>query len=301
MAPTLPRPVPRIDFKIPKLRLHLDDISHEGSSIFLSNIKGNEDLAAQVQNVLNLLYPDNSPRPGTRSVTFVLHEFDGLAYTTGTDLDDDHKEIHINLQYFAKLKAEPRHEILGVVCHELVHCFQYNAEGTCNGGLIEGIADYVRLNAGLAAKHWKQEAGGNWDGGYQHTGFFLDYLEQRWRGTVCKINHALREGKYDEEKLFAGVCGGKGVEHLWREYGDELKRRETKAGAEDGGKPTKTEEGKTIPTDTPPKFEGGEKPKGSAEDKTIPNDTPSKLEDPAKMEDGKTVPTDTPRKLDDRS
>ena len=45
---------------------------------------------------------------------------------------------------------------------------------TCPGGLIEGIADWVRLRAGLGAKHWKQEADGKWDAGYQHTGYFLE-------------------------------------------------------------------------------------------------------------------------------
>ncbi|KAK4889681.1 hypothetical protein LTR27_011573 [Elasticomyces elasticus] len=244
-------PIRKHKFKTPKIRLHLDDISHDGSSVFLSNIKGNEDLEQQVQNVLNLLYDHDTPQPGTRSVTFVLRAYQGLAYTTGIELDEDHKEIHINLDYIAKLKGEPRHEILGVICHELVHCFQWAAEGTCNGGLIEGVADYVRLNAGLAAKHWRQEANGKWDGGYQHTGYFLQYLEQRFgAGTIKRLNQGLREGQYDEKKLFGGCCSGKEVEQLWKDYGEELARRQ---GSEE--QPSKTEEGKTIPTDTPPKFE----------------------------------------------
>lgn len=273
-------PIRAHKYPTPKIRLHLDDISHDGSSVFLSNIKGNEDLEQQVQNVLNLLYTPNSIRPGTRSVTFVLREYAGLAYTTGIDLDDDHKEIHINLAYIAKLKGEPRHEILGVVCHELVHCFQWNAEGTCNGGLIEGIADYVRLNAGLAAKHWVQEADGKWDGGYQHTGYFLEYLEQRFgKGTIRKLNDSLREGKYDEKKVFGGCCGGSEVGELWKEYGEDLrKRKEAEKGGRSGDEPTATEEGRTIPTDTPPKHddESREKRTGTEEAKTIPTDTPPK-------------------------
>jgi hypothetical protein len=248
-------PIRKHKYPTPKLRLHLQDISHEGSSIFLSNVKGNEDLEQQVQNVLNLLYNHDSIRPPTRSVTFVLREYGGLAYTTGTDLDDDHKEIHINLDYIRNVKGDVRHELLGVICHELVHCFQWNAQGTCNGGLIEGIADYVRLNAGLAAKHWKQEADGKWDGGYQHTGYFLQYLEETFgTGTVKAINGGLREGEYDEKRLFKGCCGGKEVEQLWKDYRDDLARRK-----DAGEQLTKTEPGKTIPTDTPPKFDGSSK------------------------------------------
>lgn len=218
-------PIRKHKFDTPKLRLQLNDLAHEGSSIFLSNIKGGEDFETQVQNVLNLLYTPDSPRPGTRSVTLIIREMEGVAYTTGTDLDVDHKEIHFNLNYIKRPRANQRHELLGVMCHELVHCFQWNAEGTCNGGLIEGIADYVRLNAGLAAGHWEQEAEGEWDRGYQHTGFFLEYLEQRFGpGTVRSINQCLRVGKYDEEKVFGKCCDGRKVTELWKDYQKHLNK-----------------------------------------------------------------------------
>jgi hypothetical protein len=249
-------PIRKHKFPAPKIRLHLEDLSHNGCSVFLSHTKGNEDLGQQVQNVLNLLYghPD-SARPGTRSVTFILRSFEGIAYTTGTELDDDHKEIHLSTSFLSKIKTDPRYEILGVICHELVHCFQFNAEGTCPGGLIEGIADFVRLNAGLAARHWKQEAGGKWDAGYQHTAYFLQWLEEKFGdGTMRRLNAGLKEGKYDEKRLFRGCCAGKEVQDLWKEYGEELKKKEEKDGDKEKG--TKTEEGKTIPTDTPPKIEG---------------------------------------------
>ncbi|TKA24877.1 hypothetical protein B0A50_06606 [Salinomyces thailandicus] len=252
-TPATNRPHPPHPFPPPKIRLHLDELAHEGTAIFLSNIKASEDLPTQIQTVLNLLYAHSSTsRPGTRSVTLVLRQYQGLAYTTGTDLDSDHKEIHINLGYIARIApAQARHELLGVITHELVHCFQWNAEGTCNGGLIEGVADWVRLNAGLAAGHWRQEAGGEWDGGYQHTGYFLQWLEEKFgAGTVRKLNGCLKAGKYDEAELFGACCDGKKVGELWKEYAEDLRRRE-----EGKERPSGTEEGRTIPTDTPPKFE----------------------------------------------
>jgi len=238
---TLPTPHPK-KFPTPPLRLQLNDLSHEGSSIFLSHIHGNEDLAFQVQNVLNLLYSPNDPkdlnaRPATRSVTFVIHPFDGVAYTTGLDLDDAHKEIHLSADYIVRCcggprgsAADKRREILGVVCHELVHCFQWNAEGTCPGGLIEGIADWVRLRAGLAARHWRREAGGDWDGGYQKTGYFLEWLEGEFGGgTVAGLNACLRRGEWDEVRVFEECCGGRRVGELWERYREEL------AGLKDAG------------------------------------------------------------------
>lgn len=219
-------PIHRHRFTAPKVRIHLNDLQHEGTSIFLSNTKGNEDIETQIQNVLNLLYTKDDHLPSTRSITFVLRQMDGVAYTTGIDLDDDHKEIHINLGYIRRIKSHTRDEILGFVCHELVHCFQWNAHNTCPGGLIEGIADWVRLRAGLAAKHWTEEADGCWDDGYQHTGYFLDYLERRFgSGTVRKINAWMRKQKYDEEKLFEDCCKGHQVADLWKAYQEDLKER----------------------------------------------------------------------------
>lgn len=244
--PTIPRienatspepstlPIRKHKFETPKLRLQLHDLGHEGSSIFLSNVKASEDFETQVQNVLNLLYdhPSESRRPATRSVTLILREMDGVAYTTGIDLDNDHKEIHFSLNYIARSRADQRYELLGVLCHELVHCFQWNAEGTCNGGLIEGIADWVRLRAGLAAQHWRREAEGDWDSGYQHTGYFLEWLEQKFGpGTVRKLNGCLRKGKYSDD-LFKKCCDGQSVEDLWQQYGEYL-NKDKKAGKED--------------------------------------------------------------------
>jgi hypothetical protein len=114
--------------------------------------------------------------------------------------------------------------MLGVVRHEMVHCWQWAAKGTCPGGLIEGIADWVRLRSNLVPPHWKQESSGDWDAGYQHTGYFLDYLEKRFGdGTVVRINDRLRNREY-EEKDFWYVCCGSHVKTLWEEYGKSLKQ-----------------------------------------------------------------------------
>lgn len=86
------------------------------------------------------------------------------------------------------------YEIRGVLVHELVHCFQHNGRGACPGGLVEGIADWVRLEARLGAPHWKRGAvPERWDQGYERTAYFLDWLEGRFgRGTVRRINDELR-------------------------------------------------------------------------------------------------------------
>ena len=72
----------------------------------------------------------------------VLRSMRGVAHTTG---DHHNKEIYLSLDYIKESASRSRDEILGVLVHEVVHCYQYNAKGTCPGGLIEGIAGMCSL------------------------------------------------------------------------------------------------------------------------------------------------------------
>lgn len=144
---------------------------------------------------------------------------DGVAYTKGSDLDQDHKEIHFSLDYIKEISpARQEDEIQGVIVHEMVHCWQWNAVGTAPIGLIEGIADFVRLKAGLSPPHWKKEGDGQWDAGYQHTGYFLEWIERTFgEGSVKKINYTLKDKEYKEGEFWEQLFGKK-VELLWKEY-----------------------------------------------------------------------------------
>lgn len=221
---TRPRPHPR---PTPKLLLQINDLSSVGAQDFLSAIHASEVLQSAVTCVLTHLYPSAhaSPIPGTRSVTLVVRSMDGVAYTTSKDIDSDHKEIHLSTTYIEGIAAKrKRDELLGVITHEMVHCWQWNGLGTAPGGLIEGIADWVRLTAGFAPPHWTRKPGGRWDAGYQNTGYFLDYLEHRFgAGSVRKVNDNLRSGKYDETSFWKNVFG-QPVETLWESYQEKLKK-----------------------------------------------------------------------------
>ncbi|KIW08971.1 uncharacterized protein PV09_00880 [Verruconis gallopava] len=222
-------PCPAIESKPPKptrkpvLRLEIRDLSEEGARSFLSLLDCANVLENAVDTVISLLYTEASHIPPTRSITLILRSMPGVAYTTGMDIDNDHKEIHFSTDYVASIPMERRkQEMLGVITHEMVHCWQWAANGTCPGGLIEGIADFVRLRADFVPPHWKQEAGGDWDAGYQHTGYFLDWLERTLgEGTVIKINDRLRDRNYDEVEFWSHCCGDD-VKNLWKRYKESL-------------------------------------------------------------------------------
>lgn len=74
----------------------------------------------------------------------------------------------------------------------------------------------------LIFSSWKREASGEWDGGYQHTGYFLEWLEQKFGpGTVRSVNKCLSKGEYNDD-LFKKCCEGNSVKRLWEMYRESL-------------------------------------------------------------------------------
>lgn len=239
----------------PKLRLHLQDARHNATASFFRFIPDIQAvLDAGLTAIIEHLYtpPSSSSKtsfkpeiPATRSVTVILQDFSGVAYTNGTDLDNDHKEIHFSLSYINQVchhNADALSELKGVLTHELVHCYQHTSPPPNTstkdqvpnppGGLIEGIADFVRLKAGYVPPHWqKPKSAGDrpskWDEGYQHTAFFLEWLEdvRVGRGAIGLLNDRLLRvgyvGEHEGSGFWKGLFGA-GVSQLWEEYGEYL-------------------------------------------------------------------------------
>ncbi len=86
-----------------------------------------------------------------KQILLVLKPMAGVAHTFGSPSE---KDIHFSLDYIKQCKKIAHDEIMGVLVHEVVHCYQYNAEGTCPGGLIEGIAGALSWNSsGILCQH----------------------------------------------------------------------------------------------------------------------------------------------------
>lgn len=246
-----------------------------GAQRFFSHTSGPYSaLEKACEIVLAALYPPalvsehGSPLPGPptiRSITLHVRQFGGVAHTCGSDLDEQHKEVHLSADYVAQVGGDSRrinHEIRGVLVHELVHVFQWNGYGSCPGGLIEGIADWVRLGADLGPPHWR-EGGDRWDAGYQvsspspykslrvsltefyrpqTTAYFLAWLSSKFKNPllVPELNLALRSAAWEDGKPLKKLCNGAEVDDLWEEYKKDLEKRRKKAEEEDPPKPVPT-------------------------------------------------------------
>ncbi|KAK9163792.1 hypothetical protein Syun_004694 [Stephania yunnanensis] len=148
-------------------------------------------------------------RKSVQSVNLFVDDIDGVAYA-------DNNEIHVSVKYIASYSGDVRIEITGVLYHESTHIWQWNGNGQAPGGLIEGIADFVRLRAGLAPSHWvKPGVGDRWDQGYDVTAWFLDYLDSLKNGFVAELNEKMRTGYSDD--FFVQLLG-KTVDQVWAEY-----------------------------------------------------------------------------------
>ncbi|KAJ0773602.1 hypothetical protein HanOQP8_Chr03g0101181 [Helianthus annuus] len=148
-------------------------------------------------------------RKNVASVSVFIDDMDGVAYASNN-------EIHVSARYIQGYSGEVKTEITGVLYHEMTHIWQWNGNGQAPGGLIEGIADYVRLKAGYAPNHWVQPGQGDrWDQGYDVTARFLDYCNGLRDGFVAELNKKMRDGYNDG--FFVDLLG-KTVDQLWAEY-----------------------------------------------------------------------------------
>ncbi|KAM4098642.1 hypothetical protein ACJW30_07G092900 [Castanea mollissima] len=128
-------------------------------------------------------------RKNVAKVTLFVEDIDGVAYAVNN-------EIHVSARYIASYSGDVKREITGVLFHEMTHIWQWNGNGQSPpGGLIEGIADFVRLKPGYVPRHWVQPGKGDrWDQGYDVTARFLDYLNGLRNGFVADLNKKLRTG-----------------------------------------------------------------------------------------------------------
>lgn len=176
-------------------------------------------LASASQFIQNAFYVGDPPVPQKQVNKVTLYVDDlpsggAVAYAQGDGTDQS--AIHLSQSYVGSYSGDVVTEIKGVLYHEMTHVWQWNGQGTADGGLIEGIADYIRLTAGLPGSTWGQPGQGTrWDEGYSVTAYFLQYCESLQGGFVRSLNAKLATGwdvSYFQDLL------GQSVDQLWQSY-----------------------------------------------------------------------------------
>jgi hypothetical protein len=154
------------------------------------------------------------------TVTLIVEDIGGVAFTLGDT-------IHLSAAYVQGYKPGDsvalRREITGVLYHESAHVWQNGNKGSgiYFGGVVEGIADWVRLRSGFAAAHWTRQRGGNWWDGYERTAFFLDWIQRnRKKNFVNLLNRKMGQAQWSND--FFRQIVGKSVDQLWGEYQNSI-------------------------------------------------------------------------------
>lgn len=236
---SLPLPAPDSSLSLPPIHLRIHPISHPGAIHFLQVFgpQCSETLESHCRVIIAALYPTTSPLsdpsfPTIHSITIYIRPMDGVAYTTSSMVDPHAKEIHFSADYIEQCSPL---EISGVLIHELVHVWQRNGRDSAPGGFIEGVADYVRWKSGLGAEHWRKEKpqkDQSWDAGYERTGWFLEWIEDKTKGGkgwVKRVNVRLAKEPWgDWVWKYAGVLD---VDSLWKRYIASFDEKEQEEGS----------------------------------------------------------------------
>ena len=173
--------------------------------------------------VCTILYRD--PSEVTRQPSAIrlhIYDFDGVANAGGGN-------INFSSRHIANYK-EPKDalfEFVGVLIHETTHLYQFDAGG---GGLVEGMADFVRIRAGHHRMN-RRVKGGAWTDPYTTSGFFFSWLagpgglqaDGRAKADPdigWAINQAMRGSSFDMQVFMKRL--DKDVDTLWQEYQDAL-------------------------------------------------------------------------------
>ncbi|KAK9988492.1 hypothetical protein SO802_028731 [Lithocarpus litseifolius] len=86
----------------------------------------------------------DADRKNVPKVSLFIDDMDGVAYSS-------YNEIHVSARYINGFFGDVKTETTGVLYRESTHIWQWNDNGQNPPiGLIEGIADYVRVKAGLS-------------------------------------------------------------------------------------------------------------------------------------------------------
>jgi hypothetical protein len=184
-------------------------------------------------NVAQTLYRNPADSSRATRVTLEIKSGDFVAYAGG---GNGQRTVTISTKYIEDFYRQHGNsdsalatEIEGVMVHELTHVYQREPVGAGNydgksefWAFIEGEADAVRTARGYTKDRNPKDTVNDpskWLGGYNTTGFFLDYVARTYdKDFLYKFNDTARTiNPWTFDKAMRATVG-KGVSTLWDEY-----------------------------------------------------------------------------------
>ncbi|XP_042065581.1 uncharacterized protein LOC121809099 [Salvia splendens] len=153
---------------------------------------------------------NQSDRKQVEVATVFIRQYDGAeAITYG-------EQVNVSALFLQGYQGNLKWEYTSILHHELTHVFQWDGEGKAPVGLVEGVADYMKLVSNYNQKGFASRGmGERWDQGYDFTARFLEYCEELRSGFVAALNKKMRHNF--SENFFVELMG-KPVAQLWLEY-----------------------------------------------------------------------------------
>ncbi|MED6173708.1 hypothetical protein PIB30_062200 [Stylosanthes scabra] len=165
-------------------------------------------------NFIDTLFGLNNNVAAVSNVTITVENIDGVAFATSDNI------IHVSAGYIERYPGRDiKADITGVIYHEMVHILLFNGNHTARppSGLVEGMADFVRLRAGYVSHSWAPVGVGfKWDQGYEVTAYFLDFCQSIRLGFVADLNKLIMQHGYSESYFHRLL--GMPVSQLWANY-----------------------------------------------------------------------------------
>lgn len=146
-------------------------------------------------------------------VSLIVEDYAGIAGTSGVSM-------HISTNYLQSASdrgVDLAQEIAGILHFTSSLVYQNTGDGTAPGWLVTGIADFVRLRAGLLDTGAPTK-GGNYDDSSRTTALFLEHLTERNPDIVPRLNQRLapEAGAWSDD-AFVSLMGSD-LPTLWGEY-----------------------------------------------------------------------------------
>eukprot|EP01018_Ginkgo_biloba_P009769 Gb_07768 [translate_table: standard] len=171
--------------------------------------------------VQKLLYSNmQNPRKIVKKVILCIDD-----YSSVNAVSERNVIIHVSHKYIGEFFGDVEREIRGLVYREMGRVWLWDGGAGAPRGLVEGMAEYVRLSAGLssASDLWDNTLDNNiedrWDAGGMITALYLQFCESLQRGFVADLNAKMKMGWNDG--LFE-VLLGETPAQVWDTYKSSL-------------------------------------------------------------------------------